>query len=81
MDSGASSADGARERTAEGLEARARTRAFVERQYLDVLGKASLKRLLGILRRDPYELQPEGRDADVFNAVAKMHVPRLRVQA
>jgi hypothetical protein len=45
-----------------------------------VLGKASLKRLLDILRRDPYELQPEGRDADVFNAVAKMHVPRLRAE-
>jgi hypothetical protein len=55
-------------------------KAFVERQYLSLLGKPGLKRLLDILRRDPYELQPDGRDADVFNAVAKMHVPRLRAE-
>lgn len=55
-------------------------KAFIEKQYLAVLGKAGLKRLLDMLRRDPYELQPEGRDADVFNAVAKMHLPRLRAE-
>jgi hypothetical protein len=55
-------------------------KAFVERQYLALLGKAGLRRLLDILRRDPYELQPEGRDAEVFNAVAKMHLPRLRAE-
>lgn len=53
-------------------------KAFVERHYLSAFGKPGLKRLLEILRRESYDLQPEGRDAALFEAVAKIHNKRLR---
>jgi hypothetical protein len=55
-------------------------KAFVDRMYLAVLGKVGLRRLLDILRRESFDLQPDGRDADIFNGVAKIHARRLRAE-
>lgn len=55
-------------------------RAFVERQYLSAFNKQGLRRLLDLLRRDSFDLQPQGRDAELFNAFARIHAKRLRAE-
>jgi hypothetical protein len=45
------------------------TREFVERHYVPLLGK----RTLDLLRRPAFDFDPEGRDAELAQALAKVH--------
>ena len=54
-------------------------RRFVQRHYLPVLGNArGVNSLLDLLRRESFELQPNGRDAALLDSIGKVHSRRLR---
>jgi hypothetical protein len=54
-------------------------REFVHRHYFSMLRNGrSLKALLDLMRRDAFDLHPDGRDADLLEAVGRMHNRKLR---
>jgi hypothetical protein len=54
-------------------------RGFVERHYFPMLGNgAGLRPLLDLLRRESFDLEPDGRHADLLVAIGRIHSRRLR---
>lgn len=54
-------------------------RTFVERHYMRYLGNGrGVKSFIDRLKRDSFDIQPDGRDADLLNSLGRMHAPRLR---
>jgi hypothetical protein len=54
-------------------------REFVRSHYFPMYGNAGgLKRVVDLFRRPAFDLQPDGRDALLLEAVARMHTRKLR---
>lgn len=55
--------------------------AFVEKHYFPMLGNSGgVKPLLDLLRRDSFDLEPNGRHSEMLDALGRMHSRRLRAE-
>lgn len=56
-----------------------KARDFVHRHYFPMFGNGrGVKPVLDLLRRDSFDLQPNGRDSELLNAIGRIHSRRLR---